>query len=80
MFDMSYEAKYHQLVSREITPRKNNKRWGYIALIAFGLSIALFTYLGTKNAHNSLAPNKTEALVFRYFDKDKKCSIMIIIF
>ena len=62
----------HQLVSREITPRKNNKRWGYIALIAFGLSIALFTYLGTKNAHNSLAPNKTEALVFRYFDKDKK--------
>ncbi|MQB91637.1 zinc-ribbon domain-containing protein [Limosilactobacillus reuteri] len=33
----------HQLVSREITPRKNNKRWGYIALIAFGLSIALFT-------------------------------------
>lgn len=32
MFDMSYEAKYHQLVSREITPRKNNKRWGYMAL------------------------------------------------
>lgn len=22
----------HQLVSREITPRKNNKRWGYMAL------------------------------------------------
>ena len=62
----------HQLVSREITPRKNNKRWGYIALIAFGLSIALFTYLGTKNASNSLTPNKTEALEFRYFDKDKK--------
>ncbi|MQB71734.1 hypothetical protein DN448_08105 [Lactobacillus reuteri] len=62
----------HQLVSREVTPRKNNKWWGYIALIAFGLSIALFTYLGTKNAHNSLAPNKTEALVFRYLDKDKK--------
>lgn len=62
----------HQLVSRKITPRKNNKRWGYIALIAFGLSIALFTYLGTKNASNSLTPNKTEALEFRYFDKDKK--------
>ena len=62
----------HQLVSREITPRKNNKRWGDIALIAFGLSIALFTYLGTKNASNSLTPNKTEALEFRYFDKDKK--------
>lgn len=45
---------------------------GYIALIAFGLSIALFTYLGTKNASNSLTPNKTEALEFRYFDKDKK--------
>ena len=62
----------HQLVSREITPRKNNKRWGYIALIAFGLSIALFTYLGTKNASNSLTPDKTEALEFRYFDKNKK--------
>lgn len=62
----------HQLVSREITPRKNNKRWGYIALIAFGLLIALFTYLGTKNASNSLTPNKTEALELRYFDKNKK--------
>lgn len=62
----------HQLVSREITPRKNNKRWGYIALIAFILLIALFTYLGTKNASNSLTPNKTEALEFRYFDKNKK--------
>ena len=62
----------HQLVSRKIHPEKNNKRWGYIALIAFGLSIALFTYLGTKNASNSLTPNKTEALEFRYFDKDKK--------
>ena len=28
--------------------------------------------LGTKNASNSLTPNKTEALEFRYFDKDKK--------
>ncbi|AXX74562.1 zinc ribbon domain-containing protein [Limosilactobacillus reuteri] len=62
----------HQLVSREITPRKNNKRWGYIALIAFGLLIALFTYLGTKNARNPLTPSKIETLEFSYFDKNKE--------
>ena len=43
-----------------------------MALIAFGLLIALFTYLGGRYTRNSLTPNKTEALEFRYFDKDKK--------
>ncbi len=62
----------HQLVSREITPRKNNKRWGYIALIAFILLIALFTYLGTKNASNSLIEQKPQVLNIRCYDKDNK--------
>ncbi|AWD63219.1 hypothetical protein LWHH1689_1938 [Limosilactobacillus reuteri] len=62
----------HQLVSREITPRKNNKRWGYVALIAFGILIALFTYLGTKNASNPLIGQKPQAINIRCYDKDNK--------
>lgn len=46
MFDMSYEAKYHQLVSREITPRKNNKRWGYFG---YGWARYVFEMACTRN-------------------------------
>ena len=59
----------HQLVSREITPRKNNKRWGYVALIAFGLLIALFTYLGGRYTRSTFIPGKIEALEFKYYDE-----------
>ena len=38
----------------------------------FGLSIALFTYLGTKNASNSLIGQKPQALNIRCYDKDNK--------
>ncbi|MCC4328709.1 zinc ribbon domain-containing protein [Limosilactobacillus reuteri] len=62
----------NQLVSREITPRKNNKRWGYVALIAFGLLIALFIYLGGRYARSTYIPGKIEALEFEYYDGNRK--------